>query len=674
MNGLNLERTTQDNADISACAEFLERYCGEDIMQAATGDTESVNVDWRDLYQYDADIAQAVTREPEHWIAQFRAALEGVNVGPVSESDLEELDVRLTNVTSPETTVSGLRTDHLGRLVGLRGQVSLASQVIPEYQWVVWRCERCHPQDVRVGPVRVRGDEAVAPDVCPSCETNGPFTPVPKRSQKEDHQIIELTDPPGESPGNSSDSVLVDVYGDLAGQVSPGDRVRINGIANPEHIEVDGGKGASARPEWQIHGHGLDEEQVAFAEVEPERVDEIQELSNHDNVQEQFVRSFAPHILTDERGDNHKLAILLSLFGGASEHDKDDINLLFIGAPGTGKSEYLQEAKELAPKAVEASGKGATAAGLTASATQHEATGKWMLDAGALVLASGGVACIDEFDKMAGDARKSMHEAMENQQVPINKAGINTTLTTETTVIAAANPKGGSFDRFTALNEQIELGSALLSRFDLIFGLFDDVDPERDREISTHQHSRAADDGEVIPPLDSELIREYIAYARQHCAPTYGDNGAKQMLVDYYVNLRQESGDDDDSTPVTARVNDALRRLAQASARMHLRDTITEADAETAISLMKQTIGDTALTEDGEVSGSHMEGRTETVTQEDRRREILHAISDEPLTPAEVAKQTGLEETTVRDELEALKTQGDVVEPEVGEFRAIRDI
>jgi replicative DNA helicase Mcm len=465
--------------------------------------------------------------------------------------------------------------------------------------------------------------------------------------------------------------VPVHLYGEVAGEPNAGDRVRVNGIVETEPTIIrSGNQKSDRRLDWEVTGHAVESEETAFEDVEPERVEEIKELAERDDIAELFIRSFAPDILTGDRGDKHKLASVLAMFGGSSDGGRDDINLFFIGAPGTGKSQYLERIETLAPKAVIASGKGATAAGLTATATQSDLTGKWMLDAGALVLASGGVACIDEFDKMADSARQSMHEAMENQRVPINKAGINTTLTTKTTVVAAANPKHGSFDRFEALNEQVEIGSPLLSRFDLIFGVSDAVDRERDGMIADHQHERAAGDTEGEQPISDELMTEYLAYARQNVHPSYASEKPKNLLVNYYTEKRQESDDDDEAvTPVTPRMNDALRRLAQASARMNLREEITVEDAERAMSLMDMTLGDTAMEPDGTLNNAKAEGRNRT--QADRKEAILSAVENDELTPAEIADETGIDLDMVKDEIQTLANKNRLLEPETGVYRQV---
>jgi replicative DNA helicase Mcm len=671
MKGLRTDLDKSKYRDlIDDCTDFLASYAREDVAEAAKDNEDSITVAYRDVYQFSPDLADDLITHPRTVIGALRSGIRDVDVPLPNASDaLDGVDVRIRGVTTHQPIVSELRNDrHRTNYVGLRGQVSLATQVKPKLMAAMFECQRC--DGVTIGPIDQTGEGLDTPRQCPSCSNNGPYELLQDKSVYLDHQIVELSDPPGENPGETGNVVPVHLYGELSGRVQPGDRVQVNGVVETPQTQINAtNQKVDRRQDWQLIGHAIDEEETAFEDVEPERVDEITEISQRDDVQELFIRSAAPDILTGDRGDKHKLAWMLSLFGGASDEGRDDINVFYIGAPGTGKSAYLERARKLAPKSVMASGKGATAAGLTATATKSETTGKWMLDAGALVLASGGVACIDEFDKMADSVRQSMHEAMENQQVPINKAGINTTLTTETTVLAAANPKGGSFDRYQPLNEQVEIGSPLLSRFDLIFGVSDSVSENRDTEIARHQHSRIDTDNEQ--PLDDELITEYIAYARQNVNPTYESDAPKDALVDYYVEKRQESdgSDEDGVTPVTPRMNDALRRLAQASARMHLRDEITMADAETAMELMDMTLGDTALEADGTLNGGKMEGRNRT--QAERVDAILTAIHTDPKTPATVAQETGIDEDKVEHRLSELYDAGDVVQPETGKFRSV---
>jgi len=673
MNGIKTRTEDPRQEMIEAATEFLESRYQDATVEAVREQADAVHIAYSDLFEFDPDFADDLIDSPRPVLAALRRGLSNVAIPvPGEEGKLTGMDVRVHGVDAPETVVSQLRREpHLGRYLGVRGQVSHATQVKPKLMQGMFRCERCSAtgSNYTIGPVPQLGDELTVPDQCPGCERQGPFSLIQDESDYLDHQIVELADPPGENPGQSGDVIPVHLYGDVAGEPVPGDRVRVNGVVDTEHqIIRSANVSIDRRQDWLMSGHSIDNEEQAFEEIVPERVEEITALSNRDDLVELFVDSVAPDILTGDRGDKHKLALLLALFGGCGDDERADINLFYIGAPGTGKSHYLQRAQTLAPKAVQASGKGATAAGLTATATKSDVTGKWVLSAGALVLASGGVACIDEFDKMADSTRQSMHEAMENQEVPINKAGINTTLTTETTVIAAANPKYGRFDRYEPLNEQVELGSPLLSRFDLIFGISDSVDSDRDEAIAEHQHNRSADEATVKKPLDDDLMTEYIAYARQNVMPTYADDAPKQHLIDYYTEKRKESDDGDpDVSPVTPRMNDALRRLAQASARLHLRDEITMADAECATDLMNLTLGDTALEADGTLNYGKREGRN--VTQEQRKDMIQEAVADESLTVEEIADATGLDDSVVEDEVDALATKGELYQPQTGEYQ-----
>jgi replicative DNA helicase Mcm len=367
-----------------------------------------------------------------------------------------------------------------------------------------------------------------------------------------------------------------------------------------------------------------------------------------------------------------KLAIILALFGGGEtqletgSQIRGNINILLIGDGGTAKSQFLKTAETLAPKSVLASGKGATAAGLTATAEQSNLTGEWSLKAGALVMANNGVACIDEFDKMGSEARKSIHEALENQEVPVTKAGINTTLPAKTAVIAAANPVDGEFSRFDPLMEQVDMEQPLISRFDIIFGLQDKQDSERDRVIAETQHNVAAGDMEVSPEIPYDLLREYIAYARRK-EPQFASDDVQEKLVDYYVDLRERADDGDEPGP---RMNDSLRRLSQASARVRLSDTIDMEDAERAISMLKFHIGQVGLTEEGDISGAQLNGGKSQKERVDTVESVIRELdSENPALLEDIYEKIDMEQHKVDHEIEKLKQKGEVYEPETNGYR-----
>ncbi|MFB6185414.1 MAG: ATP-binding protein, partial [Halobacteriaceae archaeon] len=317
-----------------------------------------------------------------------------------------------------------------------------------------------------------------------------------------------------------------------------------------------------------------------------------------------------------------KMALILQLFSGVKKELPDksrvrgDLHLLLIGDPGTGKSKLLQYIRKIAPRSVYTSGKGSTSAGLTAAAVRDDFGDgqQWTLEAGALVLADQGIAAVDELDKMDPTDRSAMHEGLEQQEISISKAGINATLKSRCALLGAANPKYGRFDQYEPIAEQIDLEPALISRFDLIFTVTDQPDEDRDEKLAEHilqtnyagelnthrKQSRTANVSEeqinqatetVTPEIESEFLRKYIAYAKKNCYPTMSE-AAKQRIQEFYVNLRAKGQEEDAPVPVTARKLEAIVRLAEASARVRLADTVTEADAERVIEIVRSCLQD----------------------------------------------------------------------------------
>ena len=656
------------NADVvESFTEYYKSYAKDEIGTAALNGDESITFDLKEIYTFNRELAEDIVDHPVAMMHFAEVALQEISLPDAdAEANLDTIDVRFNNV-GWEVGVSELRTkQHEDKLLGLRGQAAQVSQVQPKTVMAYFRCERCSDgsHEVLSDAIPQHGDEYTLPEECPSCNRSGPWS-ISDESVKVDHQIVELRDEPGEAVGVNSNKVPVHLYGDIAGSVNPGDTLRVNGYVQTEQQLISANQKVSTRTPWKVDASSIDHKEMAFEEVTPDDIDEIKELAQKENVLELFVESFAPDIITGERGDKHKSGIIHALFGASKQNgQRGDINIILVGEPGTAKSQYLKRAREIAPLAVEASGKGATAAGLTATARKSEYDEGYVLDAGALAVGSGGIACIDEFDKMGNEVRKSMHEAMENQRVPITKAGINTTIKTETAIIAAANPIGGTFDRFTPMKEQLNLGPTLLSRFDLKFGVSDTHSPEKDAAVAMHQHDRGTGNPNE-QPLSDELMGQYIAYARQNIHPDYESDEVKQKLVDYYVEKR-DTAFEKENQPPTPRMNDALRRLAQASARTRLSETITMEDADRAIDLMDLTIGDSALNKDGDIDFAD---ETESAPKNNKERieTLLDACSGASLTKDEILLNTKLSEDNIDDVIQKAKDKGRLYEPKRNE-------
>ncbi|HDN63080.1 MAG TPA: Minichromosome maintenance protein MCM, partial [Candidatus Bathyarchaeota archaeon] len=267
---------------------------------------------------------------------------------------------------------------------------------------------------------------------------------------------------------------------------------------------------------------------------------------------------------------------------------RGELNVLLIGDPGTAKSQLLQYVARISPRGLYTSGRGTTAAGLTA-AVLREKDGGMTLEAGALVLADKGVACIDEIDKMKPEDRVAMHEAMEQHTISVAKGGIVATLNARTAILAAANPALGRYEPYRTIAENINLPVTLLSRFDLIFVLRDQPEKELDSKLSEHilgLHKRGTVEAE--PPISPDLLRKYISYSK-NIKPTLTDE-AIQRLKDFYLTMRAASEAEGSPIAITARQLESLVRIAEARARSALRDKVLAEDAEAAIAIMKKSL------------------------------------------------------------------------------------
>ena len=300
-------------------------------------------------------------------------------------------------------------------------------------------------------------------------------------------------------------------------------------------------------------------------------------------------------------GDDIKKAIACLLFGGASKKLPDgmklrgEINILLLGDPSTAKSQMLKFVERAAPISIYTSGKGSSAAGLTAAVIKNAQSGEFQLEGGAMVLADGGVVCIDEFDKMRTIDRVAIHEAMEQQTISIAKAGITTILNSRTSVLAAANPVMGRYDDLKHAAEQIDFQSAILSRFDCIFIVRDIRDDERDRKIANHVVNLHTGNGGLDvekAEIDIELMKKYITFAKTQCSPRLSEE-AGAVLKDFYVKDRTDSDNRENGTskagriPITVRQLEAIIRMSESLAKMQLRDVVSKEHVEEAHRIFK---------------------------------------------------------------------------------------
>lgn len=620
-----------------------------------------------------------------------------------ADVSLGRAHVRIENL--PESIdIRGIRVhdDHIGKLVSIKGIVRKATDVRPKVTEAAFECQRCGT--ITYIPQSDGGFQE--PHECQGCERQGPFRVNFDQSEFVDSQKLRIQESPeGLRGGETPQNIDVDIVDDITGKVSPGDHVTCVGVLHIEQVEQ--GNEKSAIFDLYMDGVSIAIEDEEFEDMDITEADkrEIIELSNREDIYDAMVESIAPAIYGYEE---EKLAMILQLFSGVTKHLPDgsrirgDLHMLLIGDPGTGKSQMISYVENIAPRSVYTSGKGSSAAGLTAAAVRDDFGDgqQWSLEAGALVLADKGIAAVDELDKMDSSDRSAMHEGLEQQKISVSKAGINATLKARCSLLGAANPKYGRFDQYEPIGEQIDLEPALISRFDLIFTVTDSPDPDHDSrlakhiiktnyagEINTQREELASSEftpeqvaevtQEVAPEIDAELLRKYIAHAKRSCYPTMTEE-AKDLIEEFYVNLRSKGADEDAPVPVTARKLEAMVRLAEASARVRLSDTVERIDADRATDIVESCLKDIGVDpETGQFDADVVETGT-SKSQRDRIKNIKGLIADieeeyqEGAPVEEVldrAGEIGMDPGKAEREIEKLRTKGEVYEPQQGHLR-----
>ena len=363
------------------------------------------------------------------------------------------------------------------------------------------------------------------PSSC-GCGRKGKFRLL--KNEFVDAQSIVLEENPEDLEGGAQPkrvNVLLkdDLTSPLTDQrANPGTMLSVTGYLKEVPLIKSGRKSIRFELLFEVNYAESKQEDFYQIEITSDEKKEILELSKDPEIFEKLARSIVPSTYGYEK---IKEAILLQMFGGVHKKRKDgtasrgDCHVLLVGDPGAGKSQILKRISHIAPKGRYVAGRGASGTGLTAAVVKDEFLGGWSLEAGALVLSNNGLVAIDEMDKMSSEDRSAMHEALEQQSISISKANIQATLASKTTVLAAANPKMGRFDSYGVLAEQIDMPPTLISRFDLIFPIIDRPDTTKDRELASHIlkiHQEDADEQDLI---GTELLKKYIAYARQNCEP-----------------------------------------------------------------------------------------------------------------------------------------------------------
>ncbi len=648
--------------------EFFSTTYKDDVFEVLEKypDERSLTVDYNDLEMFDPDLADLLIEKPDEVIAASQKAIK--NIDPLMKD--AELNIRFANLTN-NVPLSELLSKYIGNFVSADGIVRKTDEIRPRIEVGVFECRGC----MRLHEVEQTSSNHISePSLCSECGGRS-FRLLQEESKYIDTQSARMQEPlENLSGGTEPKQMLMVLEDDLVDELNPGDKVRITGTLKTFREERSG------KFKNFIYVNHIEPLEQEFEELHLSEEDEakILELSKDPNIHDKIINSTAPSI----RGYREvKEAIALQLFGGSVKHLEDktrlrgDIHILIVGDPGIGKSQILKYVSKLAPRSVYTSGKGTSGAGLTAAAVRDE-LGGWSLEAGALVLGDQGNVCVDELDKMRSEDRSALHEALEQQTVSIAKAGIMATLNTRCSVLAAANPKFGRFDRYKVIGDQIDLPSPILSRFDLIFVIEDKPNIENDRKLAKHIlkiHQSESVDYEIEP----DLLRKYIAYARKNINPVLTDE-ANKVLEEFYVSVRMAGLEEDTPVPITARQLEAIIRLSEASAKLQLKDKVDASDAQRAITLHRKTLEQIGLDESGNMDISIVEGGTPSSDRERMQKiedEIILLEQEFERAPIETLRENmkekyGLSPEKTDSLVKKLKNKGIIFEPRNGFFNS----
>ncbi|EHY54207.1 minichromosome maintenance protein 5 [Exophiala dermatitidis] len=607
------------------------------------------DIDLTHLISYNEELAHRLTNDPADVIPLFEAALKQCTQRIVFPHDPEvklPQHQLLLHSSVSQISIRDLNATNVSHLVRIPGIVIGASTLSSKATVVCIQCRNC--DHVEFLPIEGGFSGITLPRTCGRPKVPGqemgdscpldPYFVVHEKSQFIDQQVLKLQEAPDQVPvGELPRHILVSADRYLTNRVVPGTRCTIMGVFSIYQANKGSKKDSTVairNPYLRAVGITTDVDHNASGTTSfsDEEIQEFEEMSRLPDLYDRFARCIAPSIYGNM---DIKKAICCLLMGGSKKILPDgmklrgDINVLLLGDPGTAKSQLLKFVEKVSPIAIYTSGKGSSAAGLTASVQRDTQTREFYLEGGAMVLADGGVVCIDEFDKMRDEDRVAIHEAMEQQTISIAKAGITTILNARTSVLAAANPIFGRYDDLKSPGENIDFQTTILSRFDMIFIVRDDHDRKRDETIAKHVmgihmgNHGVEEQAEV--EISVEKMKRYISFCKSRCAPRLSAPAAEK-LSSHFVSIRnrvaqaEQNSNVRSSIPITVRQLEAIIRITESLAKLTLSPVAEEHHVDEAIRLFLASTMDAVS--QGEGAGG-MSGNRELMEEVSKVEEEL---------------------------------------------------
>ena len=660
--------TDDSDFNIEDIEQRISRYFNTESVQSSIQDAikknlSRITIDINKMRESDPGLVKLVLKSPLKIIPLMERRIDEIaktfknekaQTNTIQNQKEEKLHLNLQGMLGSHlVSPRGLTADLTNQYVGVQGIVTRISEVRSKLVYSVHYCEETKKGNIKEYNDQMKIQESsntygqpingnfelgkatgFMNNVIPTRDINhNPLTLEYGHSKFKDNQTILLQEPPERTPiGQLPRAIEVILEGDLVDKVKPGDRIQVNGIFKTISTVSTNTNGSVKTVLIGTNVQELNND-ISQNEFTGEDLKRIKELAKQKDVFDILANSIAPGIYGHQ---DIKKALVLQLLGGNETnledgtHLRGDINILMIGDPSTAKSQFLRYMLNVAPNAINTTGKGSTGVGLTAAVVVDKDLGERHLEAGAMVLGDRGIVCIDEFDKMNEVDRVAIHEVMEQQTVTIAKAGIHVSLNARCSVLAAANPIYGQYQSEISASRNIGFPDSLLSRFDLCFIVLDEYSSELDRRIServidnhmfTIDATKFGDEAEdkVIEPeikleenkktamyekknpnskkdnknvLTRDFLRKYIHYAKSKINPTLTKE-ATEYISHSWSKLREKSMSDDIKRkviPVTVRTLESLIRLSTAFAKARLSQKVEKIDAEQAVDLLLNTI------------------------------------------------------------------------------------
>lgn len=693
------------------------------ILASSWPEQQVMILKFSDIQGWDPTFAQALIEYPKPILRAGTESLRAL----CSEAG-HEIDPTLRIIELPADCKRPLRevgSTDIDQLISSEVVITKVSELKPRIYHAIFRCAVCN---FTTEMAQLNELELVEPVVCddlaggcgrsPGGKDGTRFELVQDNISLVDNQWIEIQELPENVSGGAQPArATVLAEGDLANKLLPGMRVTVNLVPFIRTEKTRTGK----TPMFNIY-HSLvsaEQENTPFHEIVISEEDQeaIKKISKRGDLQKLLTNSIAPSIFGAGKLQMVKRSLVMQLFSGVSRKYPDgtrargDIHILLMGDPGVAKSQLLSYMAQISPRGKYASGGGISGAGLTAAAVRDAFNdGRFSLEAGILVLADSGLAAIDEFDKMGNDDRAKMHEAMEQQRIHISKGGINATMRTRCSVLAAANPRHGRFSQraqsgidISPMFEEVDLPPALMSRFDIIWLLRDDVIKEQDTQIAEHILANRSsgvsetliEEGREIDPrlnedegalkkgysgedqLTISMFQKYVAWAKRTIHPVLTDEGQKK-LVEFYLETRTKNAEEDNSVPITARALEALVRLAEANARMRLSQKATVEDADQALAMFRnwryELMGD-EFDEGTMITGRSVKRRAADQMVLEVVKNLSGGKQDFDVPEGDILNEMArhdFDEYEVEDALSKLSMRSEIYSPGAGRWRLVR--